>query len=143
MQHSKVNRDCTVNNIIITQHSVYIEDIHFLWCICYQNSNKRIQSQQHSYTLLHLIKKYGGKPYPIQKRCLSGFGKVCMRSTWRGLISWNVMPCSPLKVNQHFRGICHLHQVQGISQTRNQRERGSRQSLPHAGFMLHLFFDWS
>jgi hypothetical protein len=35
----------------------------------------------------------------------------------------DVTPCSPLKVNWHFRGICHLP-LQGwrVSQTRNQHE---------------------
>jgi hypothetical protein len=43
-------------------------------------------------------------------------------------IFWNIMPCSPLKVNQCFRETCHLHLWgQRISQT-NQHEAGSKQS---------------
>jgi hypothetical protein len=47
------------------------------------------------------------------------------RWPWR----WNIMPYSPLKVNRRFGGTCRL-QLQGprISNARNQREAGSRQS---------------
>jgi hypothetical protein len=44
---------------------------------------------------------------------------VLMKST----IFWDIMLCSPLKVNQHFRGTYHLHlQGRRISQARNQHE---------------------
>jgi hypothetical protein len=44
-------------------------------------------------------------------------------------IFWDVMSCSPLKVNRRFGGTCRLH-LQGwrISQARNQHEAGGRQS---------------
>jgi hypothetical protein len=39
-------------------------------------------------------------------------------------VFWDIMPCSPLKVNQRFRGICSLHlQGQRISQVIYQHER--------------------
>jgi hypothetical protein len=38
-------------------------------------------------------------------------------------IFWNIMPCSPLKVNWHFGGTCRsLLHGRRISQARNQRE---------------------
>lgn len=38
-------------------------------------------------------------------------------------ILWDLMPCSLLKVNLRFGGICRLHvQGRGISRQRNQRE---------------------
>jgi hypothetical protein len=38
-------------------------------------------------------------------------------------IFWNIMLCSPLKVNQRFGGTYRLHlQGQRMSQARNQRE---------------------
>jgi hypothetical protein len=44
-------------------------------------------------------------------------------------ISWDVKQCSPLKVNWHFTGTCHLHlQGRKTRQTRNQHEAGSKQS---------------
>jgi hypothetical protein len=55
------------------------------------------------------------------------------------------MPCSPLKVNQHFGGTYCFHlQCQRISWTRNQGEsRWKQSSLTtyfRAGFLLRLFF---
>jgi hypothetical protein len=42
---------------------------------------------------------------------------VVMKST----VFWDIMPCSPLKVNQRFRGAYHLHlQGRRISRARNQ-----------------------
>jgi hypothetical protein len=44
-------------------------------------------------------------------------------------IFWNIMPCSPLKINGRFGETCRLHiQDQRISQARNQNEAGSKQS---------------
>jgi hypothetical protein len=45
-------------------------------------------------------------------------------------IFWDVTPCSPLKVNWHFKRTCHVH-LQGwrISQARNQHEEGSKHSF--------------
>jgi hypothetical protein len=41
-------------------------------------------------------------------------------------IFWDLMSCSPLKVNRRFRGTCCLHlQSQRICQERNQNEEGS------------------
>jgi hypothetical protein len=44
-------------------------------------------------------------------------------------IFWDIMPYSPLKINRRFGGTCRLH-LRGlrISQARNQREAGGRQS---------------
>jgi hypothetical protein len=45
-------------------------------------------------------------------------------------ISWDTTPRSPLKVNRRFGGTCRLHlQRRRISQARNQRESGGKQSL--------------
>jgi hypothetical protein len=44
-------------------------------------------------------------------------------------VFWDITPCSPLKVNRRFGGTYGLH-IQGpkLSQARNQREAGSKQS---------------
>jgi hypothetical protein len=55
---------------------------------------------------------------------------VVMKST----IFWDIMPCSPLKVNRRFGGIYHLHlQDQRISRARNQHESRA------VGFLLGYF----
>jgi hypothetical protein len=42
----------------------------------------------------------------------------------RGSVFWDIMPCSPLKVNRRFRGTCSLHfQGRRIIEARNQHER--------------------
>jgi hypothetical protein len=45
----------------------------------------------------------------------------------------DITPCSPLRVDQHFRGICHIH-FQGhiISHARNRRvfQRTTRRYVP-------------
>jgi hypothetical protein len=44
-------------------------------------------------------------------------------------IFWDIMSCSPLKVNQRCGGTCCLHlQGRRISQAKKQREAGSKQS---------------
>jgi hypothetical protein len=59
---------------------------------------------------------------------------VVMKST----IFWDIMPCSPLKVDQRFRGTYHLHfQGRRISQA----NRAPLATCFHAGFLLGLFFD--
>jgi hypothetical protein len=58
-------------------------------------------------------------------------------------VFWDVMPCSPLKVNWCFRRTCHLHiEGQRGSQSRNQLEADGKQShLPaYAGFLISLLF---
>jgi hypothetical protein len=43
-------------------------------------------------------------------------------------VFWDVLPCSPLKVNGYFRGICFPHlQGRGISRVRNQYEECRKQ----------------
>jgi hypothetical protein len=43
-------------------------------------------------------------------------------------IFWDITPCSPLKFNPCFRGICRFHLKEGrISQARNWGEAGSEQ----------------
>jgi hypothetical protein len=45
-------------------------------------------------------------------------------------IYWDIMACSPLKVNWGSRETCHRHlQVRRISKARNQHEAGSKQRL--------------
>jgi hypothetical protein len=47
-----------------------------------------------------------------------------------GSILWDTTPRSPLKANRRFGGTCRLSlQGQRISQARNQREAGNKQSL--------------
>jgi hypothetical protein len=42
----------------------------------------------------------------------------------------DVIPCSSLKVNRHFRGTCRLHlQGERICQARNRCEAGSKQNI--------------
>jgi hypothetical protein len=44
-------------------------------------------------------------------------------------VFWDITPCSPFKVNQHFGGTCHLHfQGRSISLVRNQCEAGTKKS---------------
>jgi hypothetical protein len=46
-------------------------------------------------------------------------------------VFWDVMPCVPVEVHQHFREMYCLHlQGQGVSQERNQQEAGDKQSEP-------------
>jgi hypothetical protein len=41
----------------------------------------------------------------------------------KNCVFWDITPCSPLKVIQHFGGTCQLHhQGRGISPARNQLE---------------------
>jgi hypothetical protein len=56
-------------------------------------------------------------------------------------IFWDISPCSPLRVNGPFGETYRLHlQRRTISQGRNQREAGGKQShLLHAGVFLGLF----
>jgi hypothetical protein len=50
-------------------------------------------------------------------------------------IVWDIMPCSPLKVNRRFGRTCRLHlQGQTISQVRNQSEK--RWQAEFAWFIL-------
>jgi hypothetical protein len=57
-------------------------------------------------------------------------------------IFWDITPCSPLKVNRRFAGICRLH-LQGsrISPARNQLKADCAYHLLDVGFLLGLFFD--
>jgi hypothetical protein len=46
------------------------------------------------------------------------------------LLSWDITPCSSLKVNRRFGGTYRLHlQCRRISQARNQREVGGKDSF--------------
>jgi hypothetical protein len=57
----------------------------------------------------------------------------------------DVMLSSPLEINQHFKGSCHLHlQGQRLSQVRNQNEADTKQDthcLLDASFLLSFVFD--
>jgi hypothetical protein len=55
-------------------------------------------------------------------------GYEVLNSGYESPIFWDIILCSPLKVNQSFRGTCclHLHE-QRISQARNQWAAGSKQ----------------
>jgi hypothetical protein len=62
--------------------------------------------------------------------------EVLTAAVKKGSISWNITPCSLFKVNGSFGGICHLHlQGRRISQARNQREAGGKESS-HQFFFL-------
>jgi hypothetical protein len=47
----------------------------------------------------------------------------------KSIIFWDIMSCSPLKVNLRFGGTCHLH-LQGwrVCQARNRHETGMKKS---------------
>jgi hypothetical protein len=61
---------------------------------------------------------------------------VVVRST----MSWDITPCSPLKVNRRFGATYHLRlQGRRVSPAINQRE--SRWQAELAGFSLGLFFN--
>jgi hypothetical protein len=47
----------------------------------------------------------------------------------KSCVFWDIMPCGPLKVNQHFREICRLYL------------QGSKHCLVHDGFLLGLLFN--
>jgi hypothetical protein len=63
---------------------------------------------------------------------------VVMKST----IFWDIMPCSPLKANRHFRRTYRLHfQGRSISRTRYQHEiMWQAEPCFHAGILLGLYF---
>jgi hypothetical protein len=48
-------------------------------------------------------------------------------------VFWDITPCSPLKVNQHFRGTCHFH-FQG---QRLMQETGIKQAVTLVSTLLH------
>jgi hypothetical protein len=51
---------------------------------------------------------------------------VAMKSS----VSWDITPCSPVKMSQRFGGTCYLNlQGRRISHARNQRKAGSRSQL--------------
>jgi hypothetical protein len=53
-------------------------------------------------------------------------------------VFWDIMLCSPLKVNKYFEGKCCLHfQGKIISQARKQHEAGSKQSNHLAKILVH------
>jgi hypothetical protein len=44
-------------------------------------------------------------------------------------VFWDIMPCSPFKVDRRFGGICHFHlHCQRKNEARNQREAGSKRA---------------
>jgi hypothetical protein len=46
----------------------------------------------------------------------------------KSCIIWNITPCSPVEVNQHFEGTCHLYFLGSrVGQTKNQHKAGSKQ----------------
>jgi hypothetical protein len=52
---------------------------------------------------------------------------------------WDIMPCSPLKVNRSFGGKCHLDlHGGGISK---QETRVKKAAILHAGLLLASFFE--
>jgi hypothetical protein len=53
-------------------------------------------------------------------------------------IFWDITPCSSLKVNRRVGGTSLHLQGERISQARNQRETGGKQS--RAGLLRDLFF---
>jgi hypothetical protein len=57
-----------------------------------------------------------------------GFG-VLTAVVMNSFVFWDIMPCSPLKVDRRFGATCRLHlQGRRLSQTTHQREGGSKQS---------------
>jgi hypothetical protein len=54
-------------------------------------------------------------------------------------ISFDTIPCSPLKINRRFGGACRLHiQSRRMSRERNQREAGSKHSSRTVLWPLHV-----
>jgi hypothetical protein len=48
----------------------------------------------------------------------------------KNYIFWDITPCSPLKVNRHFGGTCHIHRLgRRVNQVRNQYKAGGKQIL--------------
>jgi hypothetical protein len=59
-------------------------------------------------------------------------------------IFWDIMLCSPLKVNQHFGGKCCLHlQGKRISHARKQPEAGSKHSNQLAKILVYTGNRWA
>jgi hypothetical protein len=73
-------------------------------------------------------------PFPVIRRLLNMFMAMLLRLSWipwsaaqpKGSVSFDITPCSSLKVNRRFRGTYCLH-LQGwlVSQTRKEHETGS------------------
>jgi hypothetical protein len=64
-----------------------------------------------------------GPPPPLHSVGSEVLTVVVMKS----FVFWDIMQCSPLKVNRGFGGICRLHlEGRRISRLRNQSEPGSK-----------------
>jgi hypothetical protein len=62
-------------------------------------------------------------------RVLSIEAYFCRLLLLKSYVFWDVTPCIPLKINWSFGGTWYLHlQDRRISQARNQREAGNKQS---------------
>jgi hypothetical protein len=55
--------------------------------------------------------------------------KVPMAVVTKNSVFWDVMACSLLKANRHFRGTCLHLQGKQINQARNQCEAGSKHDI--------------
>jgi hypothetical protein len=54
-------------------------------------------------------------------------------------IFWDIMLCSPLKLNRRFGGTCHLHlQDRRISQATNRLKAGGKQSFQLPSWLILL-----
>jgi hypothetical protein len=79
--------------------------------------------------ILHLQKKLNIKLllFANSDKFYSGF-YILRVVVMNSFIFWNIRPCSPLKVNWCFGGMCHFNlQGKRISQARNQCEACSKQ----------------
>jgi hypothetical protein len=91
-------------------------------------------------TLVGGCQRFGGWCYlqlrpwkPRQHIWFQALTAVVILSSFRNMLPpktsnfWDIMPCSPLKVNLHFVRTCRLH-LQGprVNQSRNQRETDSK-----------------
>jgi hypothetical protein len=85
-------------------------------CSFRMSDDGRIPETQHSRVLCTIVRTVG---FEI-------LAAVVIKSS----IFWDITPCSLLKANRSFRGLCRHHiQSLRIGQARNQSEAGSKQSL--------------
>jgi hypothetical protein len=71
----------------------------------------------------HLITELHTNVKPEQSNSYVG-SEVLKGVVTKSSMVWDITLCSPLKVNQHIGGTCHLHlQCQRLRQERNQHNR--------------------
>jgi hypothetical protein len=121
---------------------------------CWQNATLIISVQSHDIWLLnfwqsdqHIYKLQKEQSTVVMYPCPNkiphvGF-EVLTAVVMKSTVFWDIMPCSSLKVNWHFRGTYRLHlQGRRISFARNRcKRRWQAAAYFHAGFLLGLFYN--